>query len=315
MSNILYEDKMYNEEIKNMFLSKYQESTHRIFKRLFNRSYFIEEKLSIDLYNFNLQQIEEVLYNVNPSTLNSCISVISMLNTYIDWGIIEGLRDSNINPLRNIDPSVYRDYIDDTLKTYITDKELRLIEDFCNNAQDAVIFRLLFEGVCGKNLIELRNIKNNDINYNKNQIKLNDGNNSRIIQVSDRCMDLVKEAQEEDKYIKANGEFDTDKEWLKIIPLNTTDYLLRSCKTNLKHENDTIKYASLYHRIKTITQLLGHNDINPKKIWHSGIYHLYEKYITEGKPIDNDFYDMLSYKYNTSVDNIRRMITFFKKLE
>lgn len=65
-------EKMYNEEIKNEFLSKYQNvNTQTLYKKLLSKFGAYEATVDRDLHTFTIDEIGELLYWYSPKSRNS----------------------------------------------------------------------------------------------------------------------------------------------------------------------------------------------------------------------------------------------------
>lgn len=259
MSNRVYENEMYNKEIKENFLNNYRKDTQLVYKRIFLKSAKLEKSLDKDLYNFTTDQLEDVLRDLNPSTLTASRSNASIIIKYLDWSGENGLR-SNINPLKVFPPKYFDKFVNASIQLYVTDEQLRDIEDFCVNAQDAVIFRLLFEGVGGRECSELRNLRKKDINFDEKVLTLyNDKNGhkeKRELSVSSRCIGLIEEALKQDTYAKRNGELIEDTRVRQFNNLVQNDYVIRNSITRTDNYG-AVSVHTIYRRIDVIRELFG----------------------------------------------------------
>lgn len=269
--NRVYDIKIYNEETKQKWLNKYPMDTQRTYRRVFQNSSIIEKELNTDLLDFNRQEIDQLLYHMNPPSLAASQSNGRIVTAYIQWAIEQGLRVNNINPLKVVDVDYFRQFINNTIENYISEHDLIKLEGFCANYQDSVIFRLIFESVLGEGATELINLKKEDVDFKNKTLLLTDEDGSkRKIEVSPTCIAQIEGALEQEKYFKRNGEAELKDNQLEYNDLVQNDYILRSAITRT-HSYDKIHKHTIYRRINTIRDLYGIPALTTKNILRSGM--------------------------------------------
>lgn len=305
-------NRRFNEEVKERFLKNYQKDTADVYTRIFNRAYNLEKIYKKDLYDFNLKEIEELLFDLNPTTETAARFNGSIVINYVDWAIQEGLRYNNINPIKLFEGDYFERFVDETIKLYITESQLVNIEEFCTNAQDALIFRLLFEGFNGKKLNELTDLTIDNVDENNNMVYIK--NRNKEIPVSTRCVELIKEAYNEDRYEKNNGYTeDFPSNLLPHVQLARNKYILRNCITRLKDYNKPVDSFTIYRRNDLIKDMWGAHYLNPKSLMYSGMLYMAYQIITknEDKYIYKKDYeeicDQFNYKYRT-IYNLKNIV-------
>lgn len=267
--------KMYNEEIKEDFLQylisdeEYTDETVHVFRFVFYKSYDTEEVLNKDLYDFNMNELKQVLLDANKSTLNSVRSFGSMIKKYIDWAIHNGLVNSNINPMDMFTTKDYEECMDKNKKLFISEDELIEIEDQLINFQDKVIFRLLFEGVNGYEVSEIIYLTKNDIDYANRQLRLYDKKNGeRYIQVSERCLEIIEKAIDETKYYGRNREKLSERGKSEFQYLDTDNVIKNTITGRTSKGADK---TTIYRRISMVKDVLGMPYLTVKNVWRSGM--------------------------------------------
>ena len=266
---------MYNEEIKETFLQYlieeegYTDETVHVFRFIFYKSYDVESILQKDMYDFNMSELKQVLLSANKSTLNSVRSFASMMKKYIDWAIRKGYANSNINPMNMFTVKDYEECIDKSKKLFISEEELIEIEDQLVNYQDKVILRLLFEGANGYEVSELINLKKYDVDYANKRLRLyDDKNGERFITVSDRCLDIIEKAINEEAYYARNGE-KKSKHGKSKYPYYETDHVIKNVLTGrTKGEADK---TVIYRRMNMIKEMFDMPYLTIKNVWRSGM--------------------------------------------
>lgn len=194
----------YNHETKLEFLETIENSNvRRLSELLFERSKNVEQLYQKDLYSFSLSQIEEVMKSINPATKNSSANSKSRINTYISWAIKNGRRNNNINPLHGTSADWDIKFIDRVTDRYLSETDVHDIIDDLLNAQDKALILCIFEGISGRTMSELISMNINNIDWDANKVTVTDirDNAERDVVVSDKCLQLIKEAYEQKKYL------------------------------------------------------------------------------------------------------------------
>jgi site-specific recombinase XerD len=265
---------MYNAKVKKEFLKylkekeNYEEETLTVIRYVFDKSQDIEEILEKDLYDFSADEIKQVLLNANKSTLNAVRSFASMINKYMEWAVPRYSK-SNINPMGLLSTKDYQECIDHSRKLFISEDELEEIEEQLVNYQDKIVLRLPFEGVNGYEVSEMINLKVYDVNFEKKRLRLyDDKNGERFINVSERCVEIIKGAIDEKTYYARNNEKES-KHGKSEYPYYETDYVIKNVLTGrTKGEADK---NVIYRRIYMIKELFNMPHLTVKNIWRSGM--------------------------------------------
>lgn len=295
-----YDDELYNGDIKKRFLNSLLETTVPSYRRAFLISKRTEERLGKDLYDFRLEDIEYVLYDASPSTFVSSHVLGRIITSYITWAIEEGLRRNKINPLWGVGPEFFQRFVDKKIELYLSDEKLRQLENWCVNAQDAVILRLLFEGVRGREYSELRNIKKSDISIETNVLRLvNEGNKVREIELSDRAIKLLLKAAGENIYYKRNGEIVEDNRIRSYTDLVNNEYVLRSSLTRTFHLNEPIDAATINRRITSLRRIFDIPRLTPTNIAKSGMIKMAYDLVGDGE-ITANAYKEIAHRFNVN---------------
>lgn len=295
------ESRLYNGQIKERFLETYPEGTRPTYRRIFFVSKHTEEAFDKDLYDFSLEQIEYVLYDLFPTTFASSQVNGRIITAYIRWAIEQGLRKTNINPLIIADSKYFAKFVDPNINLYFPEKLLRSIEDQCINAQDCAIFRLLFEGVSGKQLSELRNLKKKDVDSDNLQLTLTDEDkNKRVLEVSPRAISLVKKASEETVYWKRNGEPIDSPNIRPYTDLVDNEYVFRNSITRTINHYDSVDYHVIYRRIELIQELFEMPFFTSTKIKKSGMIFMAKELVKKDGDLKRDHYLMIAKRFKVN---------------
>lgn len=302
MSNKVYDNTLYNSEVKEQFLQGYVDNTARIYRRVLERSSLIENIFQKDLFNFNLDELKQVLGSLNPLTHAAAEANGRYITAYIHWAMDNGYTNSNINPLKTIDNEWFHQFVTvDTKDLLFTYNQLLDIEDFCVNYQDKVIFRLLFEGVQGSGASELANLTEKDVDFDNHILHLKDNEKGeRNVKVSDTAIGYIDRAIREKEYLKRNGMADLKANQKATLDLIDNKYVIRNTLTRTI-EVDKVDKHTIYRRIALIKDLYGDMAyLTVKNIVRSGkLYEAYKLYKEYGV-LEKEQYMMIAEKFNIS---------------
>lgn len=273
---------LYNEEKKVRFLTELlnngniNEGTARNYYMILTNVYKDEVKLGKDLSEFTFEELEQVLHGLNSVSRNAIESYSRILSKYLAW--------CGDNKLSILSPKDFSKYM--VAEDYFTEKQLRRLEDKCENYQDAVILRLLFIGVNGNASSELRNLKATDVDFDKKIIKLyNDSEsdqNYRYLDVDDYTLNLIEGAIRQRKYAKKNGRINQT-ESNNISPytdLVENQYVIRPSITQNESFTKPVDKFTVYRRIDVLEEVaeeVGIYGLKPKYIQRSGMIYLAHK--------------------------------------
>jgi site-specific recombinase XerD len=291
--NQVYYNGMYNEEAKNEFLEQkhFSPITKKSYQRIFLNSYRMENALNKDLADFNLDEISEVLTSLNPLTPSASRSNISVIYNYITWAMERGYRTvpSNINPLETVkhDKEFIQKFTDKNVVIYISKDELDQLTDpntGCVNAQDGVLFSLLFDGL---SVHEICNLKKSDVDFKNRILHLTDDKgHKRELKIPEwsNSLELIQEAIEETEYKKRNNEAVILSNQTNVTMLVENDYVVRVGKTKNRDASGAVQPSVIYRRLSTISELWENPYLSSKNIQRSGvIFDAYLIYKETGK--------------------------------
>src|SRR5690606_35337891 len=151
------------------------------------------------------KEIESIFYGFKANNRNTVESYGRIISSYLNWNVKQGNIEQN--PLASFRPTDFEKYLTND-EEYMTEKQLRRYEDQCENYQDAVILRMLFEGLNGKELSEIRKLKKEHVNSDSRILYLMNEvtHTGRVIEVEQRTIDLLEGAMKQRTYKKRNGQ-------------------------------------------------------------------------------------------------------------
>ena len=234
-------DKYYNGEFKKQYLIENESRNMFLTSNvdlLFRRIAYMEKYLDKDLYDFS---VEEILgyykYLLTPS-LESLMVMNNQYKLYAAYALRRGMIKDNQNHYDEIDINTLNTCVHSGLanaKTITRDKLIDVLESSdVENVSDRVIALAIFEGICGKELSELSELKPEDINDQNNIVALCSG---RKLKISDKLKFWCYESADEYTYYNSLNKLpnksyiSTDKRVIKRLSNSTVDTLHQRHKT------------------------------------------------------------------------------------
>ena len=253
---------MYNSVQKYHYLNTLKDSAN--VTTLFLKISKVEKRIGKDACDFVPEEIEDLIFSIKSKSIAYLKSVINMLTKYTDWCIIDNRRNiNNINfyqifNIMNI--KVYDNFIDLDFKEkrypMINDFE-KMIEDL--NPIDRLMMYLLYNGVGGPQLCELRNMKDIDIEDNNICIRNINGDFERTLPCPTKMIYYVATAKDEEVYGRNNV--------VSKLDMNSDLVFKPALRKNSK---DKISNMTLYDRYKKACSDIGlspyFTDINNIKL-------------------------------------------------
>lgn len=266
-------DVVKNSNLKERFLNQYPEKTQYYMKYIIcaNIVELMENIKNKDLYQFNRDELLQLIGELNPSSPQAAITQLSVIRKYIDFAIINGYLTTGINFADLIKPEDVQNVVNKQAMElkYVTREEIIDKTNSLNNAIDAAFLMLLFEGIKGEELSEIINLRKGDVNYDNNTLMLVDNNNNvRYKKVSQETINIVQDASNQKDYFVI---VDTDKRKLQFYKrLQDTDFIIRTTGTK---DNIPAKYRTLLAKLRAIKNELGNPYLTVTSIWESGMIH------------------------------------------
>lgn len=274
---------MLNKEIKTRFLNTEYTNVDTIKNTwyLFEKIGIMEEQYNTDLYNFNMNQLQDMLRLLDSTSSNAITKDWSIFDRYIQWCTGEGYCTPNLAAM-NIFKQDLRQFInkDAQKNKYIKNRDEyhQMLEEIYN-PQDQVILTLRYEGLGGRNkqpycYEEIQNLTRNDIDFDTNELSLwrdidnkNDINERKIVITDQKSIDVIRNAMEENIYYKGNGSTTAK---VKTYNILESEYVVRQVERS--DNTDKIGIMTINGRINKIKKWTGKYFLNSKSIWYSGMF-------------------------------------------
>ena len=261
-----FKKEMYNAEFKEDFISRYNDSTQRVVRVMFKKTAILERAYGKDLYDFSLEEFQDVLKSLEAKTVRSLQNSIIRIRQYISYALerkvtsVEANYADIFNSASRIEPFLSKK----SEEIVYTRQEIMTMAMHTENAQDGAIIALLFDGVNNKNQFhELVNLKKEHIDFNEQTATIHGEDGIRKIKMSTETCILVKDAIEQDEYISINNENYRKYEVCK------SDYVFRGLRSNAQ-----VKWRNINERIARIAKA-NDEELNATNVVYSGqLYYL-----------------------------------------
>jgi integrase len=316
--NPLFEPEVKQEFLEDMMASgAITEETSKNYERILGITAEFEEALDRDLNTFTLKELETILFSFKANNRNTVETYARIISSYLNWSVKEGLADTN--PLADLKPNDFIKYLTHG-ESYFTDKQIRRWENRMENYQDAVIVRLLFLGVGGKQMSEIRNLKKGDVDRKNKQIRLvntlkagDSGQpikfTERLFRIDEHTLNLLEGAINQKTYTKRNGQMEYNPHVRPYTDLVDNDYVIRSSITKTDNLNAPVDKSVVYRRIQTLAEVMGIPNFNAKLIQRSGMIHLGNQ-LVKGEELSIDDMKIVADRFNMkSYHNLKGFLT------
>lgn len=276
---MVYGYKLYNEEFKKRFLEQYPKKTAKFYASVLARAVVYEKKLQKDMAAFNTDEIKSWLLSLGATSLKSLTTAVSVARQYTNFAIKERFVDKLVNEYNLFNRDTLRQYVSKVAqkKKYISKEEFEKLVNMAYNASDAVILQLLWEGVKGEGTEEIKNLRPEDVDRINNILTLRrDDGTTRKIKVSDKLIELIFDAYNEEKYYNNNGM--STQERCNYTYLANTGYIVRPAG---KNKTGRVDDQVIQRRVRLLTRAFGNPFLTITNIWMSGLIEYAKQYMKE----------------------------------
>lgn len=291
MSENTLDPTWYDFEVKQAYYHTVSETQRPYLLSMFRTMNAQEVSLQTPLYNQTAAQLESFFFSLRPLTMKTSYKGISATIRYIRYAIENGYRDTNILFVDNSYGYAKR-FIPQNAKEFITPQQLKSLLDACINPQDQVVFQLLFEGIRGEKLYELRSLRLSGISDKQDaqgrypiQLTQVDGS-TRQTSISKLLYRICMQASLQMKYKLNNGRpvaEEVQGARGDFQYLNKTGYILKRSRigSSARNFNDPVTYHAVYSRIKRVLRYdefegLDPDYLKPQSLYNSGaLYYAY----------------------------------------
>jgi hypothetical protein len=275
---------MYNNNIKEEYLSKLNTSSEYMLRNIFNKSESYEEGKGKDICDFIENEIIEFLHGLFSSSSVTLLSYVSMLRTYTQWCCDNNINADHINHFDMITVDMVNSCINKMImeSKYISLEELEnTMEDIVNVCDKALIYAL-FYGICGEDCIELTNITTNDINFTTQEIKLCTG---RTIKAPAKLCYLLGQSCNTYDYILTRSSH------LSSLPFDQADETSFKKRANARFSTQERAKLRVVARLGKLREYTGNIALSIDRLKNSGMIHHMETVMREKEISKEDIFN------------------------
>jgi len=286
---------MNNISIKETFIKDYNNGMSQVYIRnIFNKSEELENKLGIDVSEFSISQIGELLQYFKSTSTESLRVKVCMLRNYTNYMMSQGLIKIDTNNYNSVTTELLENSVDQDFvkEKYISREKLMEYIQELPNVCDQFVLMALHEGIKGDKLSEITMTSGKDINERKNVINFFGG---RSLVCSSKLIDIAVESSETYTY---ESLYENSMRELTLIG----DRILK-VRDNVTQDDMIHAYKRMLKRINAIKNYLGVNTISITGLLISGfVYNI--KLLSEKKEmgldelIDTKEFKELAKRYN-----------------
>lgn len=290
---------LYNWQIKKEYLEELEnENMRKVLFSDFKRISEVERDFFRDVYDMNIDQLEELLYRCRFKTETAVIVFLSKMLSYTKWAAEKGYANSNLPPIVKKITSVASKYVFKTISAYYTQEQLFDIYETMNNRQDVMIIQCIFEGIKGESYTEILNLKSEDIfkqdgKYYVNLYDTKRGTERLNFEITEFLYDLMLEMSKTSEIKNARGTKD------RLIP---SPYIIRKTVRGNKNKafGEKLDFCFISQRGTYIKKSIGNKNFNLQDIEKSGIMHYLNELMKdkEDKIATKEEYKKISDKFS-----------------
>lgn len=272
---------MYNHELKEQYISSSESRnlTIRVFlEKKFEQTEKFEKIYGTDICNFHIDQILEFYKSLCTTCYNSIAVLNSQLGLYTDWCLNNQLVTDHQNHFLEITADMMANCINKALAEAkkITREELRYIMEDIPNVSEQFLVLAIFEGICGEDYVDFKNLMPSDFNGNTVTLK----NTNRVLQVSSELVSLgIDSAQTYETFSFADNYGDEPKD-IKNLRYDGNDPSIIKRMSNA--HDDSWKSRIVYGRLYRIRDYTGAMSINRAALTESGRIEMIQKLMENG---------------------------------
>lgn len=286
---------IYNKEIKERFLSTYDnEQTQNTIRNVFVKTYLTENTLEKDLFEQTLSEIGKSIENTNPHGSFVSRSIGRFISQYITWATENGLRQSNLNPLKGIEPSFYDKYVDKSKKIHYSIDEFHDLLEEMQNGQDQAFLYLMYMGIIGNSFSQIKELQFSDVDWDNNTVYVKERDEK--IPVTPECIKYLDKAYKQNTYYTFNQK---SREYAEreLLPSN---YVFKNIKSPRSREYEQIGQSVLYSRLISLKSEFALDYLTPNALKQSGmLYYASELYKENGK-LEYEEFEKIGDRYGLS---------------
>ena len=300
MNSIVEKLELYNPDVKLRYLEQFEMSSALTIGYVLAKATSAERALNKDLAKFTIDEIDLVLFNINPVNLSSSKRYGGILRNYINWAMANGFgTGSSINVLEGLGDMYYKKFVGQKRMNISKDELFNSILSNLVNEQDKLPLHLAFEGIAGEDLYEQRHLTLDCIKDDTTLVLPQEDGTMRTINVTPELIEQIRRAERENVYLFKNGLSEGRAKESRLVE---SDYVIRKPyreKVDAGNENVPVEKFVLYNRLRKIGhEYSDYPQLTYKNLQQSGmIYMAYQIFTENGELTDAD-YNNIAERFN-----------------
>lgn len=264
---------MYQSEMKEGFIEDYLRS--RIIQKtslygLFRKIEPYEERWGKDVSEFTNQEALTMYKQFESRSVYTLMNNNTILKSYYAWRQYHyGIGNPSAYEKISIDD--LRPLVDKQASRVLSREEIIEIEDQLLNVTDAAIVQALFEGIAGSSMRDITSLNDKMLDKENQCLIFPDG---RIFEISERLVDLLEKAFQEDIYICYG-------ETLRTKQLIGDGKLFKERDNAHAADSDDRRFRAVYRKIQVIRDYVGIKELTMKGLATSGMTYYLRKCLSE----------------------------------
>jgi len=220
-----------------------------------------EESYGKDLCNFTTMEILGAYSQIRYKSIYTVQMTNSVFKEYTNFCLNNNIVIDNQNHYAELSIEDLKQCVNDLIieDSYMSKDELMYYIDRLNNDTDKFLMLAIYEGLYGKNYIEIGALTINDINFESRIVTTCLG---REVKISKRLAELAKFAHEEESYMGIKGE--------RVRKLMSSDKIIKPYVTQ-KVNGEFRNGRRLYTRLKKMFEVLDMPYMTAKLLRDFGI--------------------------------------------
>lgn len=248
--------------LSEFIVRNYSKSMFTQYITIFKKTKVIEAKYEKDICDFTAEEILLLLKSFKMKSYNSVSNKYSLLKGYIAKA-----KESKVGKLKYSTGGLLKvedlkEAVEEFKRTsaHCTRTQLEEALMLIKNANDKVVYALLFEGVEGDEYSDLLNLKVKDIDFSTNTLVTPSG---KTVSYSNYTKDILKACIRQREALMFDGH--------RTYQIDTRSPYIVKCKLTGTSNGQAMKYAGLTRKLTTVRNNMALDFITGNAIYGSGL--------------------------------------------
>lgn len=258
---------MYQTEMKEGFIEDYLRS--RVVSKtglygLFRKLEYFEIELNKDCNQFTIEEALEVFTKLQSRSVYTLLNNVVILKAYCRY-VSYYHKTKTTNAYEKITIEDLRPCVNQKANRLLSREEVIEIEENLLNYTDAAIIECLFEGISGESMRDITALDRNMLDKENKCLIFPDG---RVFDISDRLIELLDKAFDEESYLCYG-------ETLRVKKLIGKGKLFKDRDNAHAADSDDRRFRAVYRKIQIAREHVGVKELTMKTLAASGfLYNL-----------------------------------------